>query len=502
MRPVNSATGSAASPDWPTMSEPSLGVAVPDTRLHPVYLLTGTAKTVRQAIPYLVVTIFGGAPWWVNAALFAAIMWVAVAQWHVKKYAVVGGALQVRGGLINRSTQVVPVTRIAVVTASQSFTQRLIGVWKLSVQAPGAGSNAVVTLACLSGHRLDELRAALESSGATSTPSDPIPFRHLSPVQRYLAWRRTSVGTATTQGPRVIAVLGTADAVVAAVTNNVIFLIFAAELVAWFRFADYVPIRAAAFLERSVQPHGLTAVLFTFAAVAIIGGVAVGVLRFHRFTLTRDGGVLHSSRGLLAKQAATIPVHRVQAVRVVEGLWRLLFGYCRLEVEVAGVGVTSVDQRLLFPLVRVDRVEALVEEALPELPRPSLPLEALPARLHRRYLTLPLEYAAACTLLMLLFLPGWWAVLAALPVPLGSLLGVARAREAGWLLDDSCVALRWRWLLNRYTVIARRSGAQVVALSSSQRKVKAGVAGFSMRFSSGRSATIRYMVYSLSLIHI
>jgi len=301
----------------------------------------------------------------------------------------------------------------------------------------------------------------------------------------------------------VIAVLGTGDAVIAAATNNMIFLIFAAELVAWFGFSDFLPIRAAAFLERSVQPHGLTAVLFTFAAVAIIGGVAVGVLRFHRFTLTRDGGVLHSSRGLLAKQAATIPVHRVQAVRVVEGLWRLLFGYCRLEVEVAGVGVTSVDQRLLFPLVRVDRVEALVEEALPELPRPSLPLEALPARLHRRYLTLPLEYAAAFTLLML-FLPGWWVVLAALPVPLASLLGVARAREAGWLLDDRCVALRWRWLLNRYTVIARRSGAQVVALSSSQRKVKAGVAGFSMRFSSGRSATIRYMVYSdaLLLLHV
>ena len=484
------------------MSDPSLGVAVPDTRLHPVYLLTGTAKTVRQAIPYLVVTIFGGAPWWVNAALFFAIMWIAVAQWHVRKYAVVGGALQVSGGLINRSTQVVPVTRIAVLAASQSFTQRLIGVWKLSVQAPGAGSNAAVTLACLSGHRLDELRAALETTGTTTTHVDPGPYRHLSPVQRYLAWRRTSVGAVPTQGPRVIAVLGTGDAVIAAATNNMIFLIFAAELVAWFGFSDFLPIRAASFMERRVQPHGLTAVLFTFAAVAVIGGVAVGVLRFHRFTLTRDGDVLHTSRGLLAKQAATIPVRRVQAVRVVEGLWRVLFGCCRLEVEVAGVGVTSVDQRLLFPLVRIDRVEALVEEALPELPRPSLPLQALPARVHRRYLTLPLEYAAAFTMLML-FLPGWWVVLAALPVPLASLLGVARAREAGWLLDDRCVALRWRWLLNRYTVIARRSGAQVVALSSSRRKAKAGIAGFEMTFSSGRSATIRYMVdsHALLLLH-
>ena len=481
------------------MSEPSVGVAVPDTRLHPVYLLTGTAKTVCQAIPYLVVTIFGGAPWWVNAALFAAIMWIAVAQWHVKKYAVAGGALQVSGGLINRLTQVVPVARIAVLTASQSFTQRLIGVWKLSVQSPGVGSNSVVTLACLSGRRLDELRSALESSGTTTTHTDPGTFRHLSPMQRYLAWRRTSVDAVPPHGPQVIAVLGTAGTVVAAVTNNVIFLIFAVELVAWFRFSDFVPIRAAAFMERAVQPHGLTAVLFTFVAVAIIGGVAVGVLRFHRFTLTRDGDVMHSSRGLLAKQAATIPVHQVQAVRVVEGLWRMLFGYCRLEVEVAGVGVTSVDQRLLFPLVRVDRLEALVEAALPELPRPTLPLQALPAGVHRRYLTVPLEYAAVLTLLML-FLPGRWAVLAALPVPLGSLLGVARAREARWFVDDRCVALRWRWLLNRNTIIARRSGAQIVALSSSRRKVKAGIAGFHMRFSSGRSATIRYMIYSDALL--
>ena len=181
------------------MSDPSLGVAVPDTRLHPVYLLTGTAKTVRQAIPYLVVTIFGGAPWWVNAALFFAIMWIAVAQWHVRKYAVVGGALQVSGGLINRSTQVVPVTRIAVLAASQSFTQRLIGVWKLSVQAPGAGSNAAVTLACLSGHRLDELRAALETTGTTTTHVDPGPYRHLSPVPSTAITRGPCVGTAPTE---------------------------------------------------------------------------------------------------------------------------------------------------------------------------------------------------------------------------------------------------------------------------------------------------------------
>jgi len=62
------------------------GVAVPDTRLHPIYLVIETARTLRSAIPFLVVTLLGGAPWWVNVTLFVLIMIVAVAQWYVRKY--------------------------------------------------------------------------------------------------------------------------------------------------------------------------------------------------------------------------------------------------------------------------------------------------------------------------------------------------------------------------------------------------------------------------------
>ena len=32
-------------------------MAVPETRQHPIYLIIGTAKTVRQAIPLLVVAV-------------------------------------------------------------------------------------------------------------------------------------------------------------------------------------------------------------------------------------------------------------------------------------------------------------------------------------------------------------------------------------------------------------------------------------------------------------
>jgi putative membrane protein len=298
---------------------------------------------------------------------------------------------------------------------------------------------------------------------------------------------------------QVIAILTTAEMLLAAVTGSSILLILLAALVVWFQFSEYVPVRASEFMEQVVEPHGVVAVLITLFVVALAAGLVLGGLRLNRFTLIRDGDVLRNSRGLLGKRTATIPVKRIQAVRIVEGFWRTMLGYCSLQVEVAGIARTNASQRMLFPLVRTDRAESLIRRALPELPWPSQPLLVLPARLHRRYLTLPLEYAAGFTLLMLL-LPGWWELVAILPLPLGYVLGVARAREARWRIDEESVALRWRRLLNRNTVIAYRSGSQLTELSSSPWKARAGVAGFKMRFSSGRGAGIRYMVESDALL--
>jgi putative membrane protein len=286
---------------------------------------------------------------------------------------------------------------------------------------------------------------------------------------------------------------------VAAVTDSSISLILLVVLVVWSRFSAYVPARASEFMNEIVEPQGTAVVVITLVAVAIAAGVVLGALRLNRFTLVRDGGVLRNRRGLLGKQTATIPIERVQAVRIVEGFWRMLLGYCSLQVEVAGIGPANVNQRMLFPLVRTDRAESLIRRALPELPWPSQPLLALPARVHRRYLTVPLGYAAGFTLLLLL-LPNWWELAAILPVPLGIVLGVARARDARWQVDDQSVMLRWRRVLNRNTVIAHRGGSPLTELSSSPWKAKAGVAGFTMRFSSGRGAGIRYMVDSDALL--
>ena len=492
------------------------GVAVPDTRLHPIYLVIETARTLRSAIPFLVVTVLGGAPWWVNVTLFVVIMIVATAQWYVRKYSVISGVLRLRSGLFNRTVRVVPITRITALDAYRSLSQRIVGVWGLRVQSPGDRGGAAVSLGSLSTGRLEQLQAALETvrpppdaapdpTETDEPPSSAEPRPAATPAMAGILHRfgRRRRDSQRPNGYETIAVLSTQDMLIAAVTNNSIPLIFAGALVIWYRFSEYVPSRAQDFMTETVEPRGVLAVVTALVVTAVVAGVVLSALRLNRFTLIRDGDVLRNHRGLLGKQTAAIPVARIQAVRVVEGVWRTMLGYASLQVEVAGIGRANTNQRMLFPLVRTARAAHLVRRVLPELHWPEDPPHPVPERIHRRYLTLPLEYGMGFTLL-LLFLPGWWRLLALLPLPLGYWLGVARAREARWWVGERSVLLRWRRLLARNTVVAHRDGVQEVEWSSSPWKARARVAGFKMRFSSGRSAKIRYMADddALMLTHV
>ena len=110
-----------------------------------------------------------------------------------------------------------------------------------------------------------------------------------------------------------------------------------------------------------------------------MGGV--GARHGHRlrgFTLERDGGRLRIARGLLQRREAIVPVRRVQAVRVVEGLLREPFGLASLRVEVAGYAADGSVGPDAVPAGAPDGGRALLRRMLPEL---AVPLGRSP---HRR----------------------------------------------------------------------------------------------------------------------
>ena len=122
--------------------------------------------------------------------------------------------------------------------------------------------------------------------------------------------------------PTTLAVLETRTLLLAALTGTSIPLMFAGAAAAFGRIRDVLPERVLHRITGEVFGGGRTTVLILLAAVvaAVIAGIVLTSLRLANFTLVRDGDRLRISRGLLAQRSGTIPVDRVQAVRVVAGL--------------------------------------------------------------------------------------------------------------------------------------------------------------------------------------
>ena len=100
------------------------------------------------------------------------------------------------------------------------------------------------------------------------------------------------------------------------------------------------------------------------------------------FTVAQSSDGIRVRRGLLGTVAETIPVPRVQAVQMIEPLLWRPFGWCRLEVDVAGSpGRDSADgtarmRKTLLPVGHRDEagflLAAVVGRPAPGLTRPPL----------------------------------------------------------------------------------------------------------------------------------
>ena len=153
----------------------------------------------------------------------------------------------------------------------------------------------------------------------------------------------------------MIAVLTTAEMLIATVTGSSISLILLAALVVWFRFPNYLPVRASEFMREIVEPQGLVAVLITLVVVAIVAGVVVDALRLHRFTLICALRGAAYQPGLGGQANGDHPRRPGAGRSYCRGVLAMPLGYCSLQVEVAGIGRANTNQRMLFPLVRADR---------------------------------------------------------------------------------------------------------------------------------------------------
>jgi putative membrane protein len=448
--------------------------------LHPAAMLIDAVKTIRRALSAFVIPGIailasrGFSMQTVALILLGAFVAAALAalwgflSWRATTYEVSGGAFRLRQGVIQKNERTIPLEHVQSVDTVQGIIQRFFGIVEVRVETAGGGtSEPDASLPALDRAEAEALRREIEGS------------------QRELVEAEEAVE------PTVLRRLGARELLIAGATSGQIGVAFSLIAVVSQLFDDLISESLAQRLFEILAPRSVTAALLLIGAIGVFAwllAIAGTILAHAGFTLSRDGDFLYIKRGLLERREATIPLARIQAIRIIEGVLRQPFGQATLRVESAGYGESSGVSTTLFPLLPRKEVHKLLLDAAPEFAAASI-LDSLPARALRRYVfraTAPLLLlGAAFALVSSVALDFASRVLAALLLVFPAVVyGWLRYQDAGWAYQGDRLVVRSR-LLARSTTIAPRRRLQSRAVIRSPFQRSSRLATFRAQVASG-----------------
>jgi putative membrane protein len=285
-------------------------------------------------------------------------------SWLVTRWRIAEGNLQIETGFIRRQSLRIPLARIQAVDVISPLSGRFLGLAEVRVVSAGRGAEHG-RLAYLTAAQAPVVRArllALAHGLEVGTPEPPsLPLLH---VQNGLLL------PALLMRSQVLAPILIAIAAVAAIA--------AAPLV------------------------GVGALGSAVSVLVISGlGVARAFNEDFDFAISEAGDGVRLDRGLLQRRHETIPYGRIQAVRVVEPFFWRVFGWARLEVDVARQSVSrEADRdaqqvaRTLIPVASRDQALWLLARVMPDA-HPNPPPNAGPPSRARLKAPLSFHFLAA-----------------------------------------------------------------------------------------------------------
>ena len=259
-------------------------------------------------------------------------------------------------------------------------------------------------------------------------------------------------------------------------TSGGVGVVISAVFAFVFQFEEFIPYeRIFDGVEHFVQ-NGvvfISVVVFFGFLLAWIIALFGTVLKYANFTVRKVDNDLVITRGLLEKRQFTIPLNRIQAVRISENLIRQPLGYASAYVESAGGSALDHESSkvLILPIVKKRKIPGLLEPHLTEY-HFRVNISSAPVRAYSRYLlkgwlfTLPIIIAA-----IWFFRP--WGVGTLSLLAVSAVWSYLNFKDAGWSLDQGILTFRYRNIVKN-TVYMRKNKVQSFSVKESfyQRKKK------------------------------
>lgn len=160
------------------------------------------------------------------------------------------------------------------------------------------------------------------------------------------------------------------DLLVLATTSGGIGVVLSGLAAVASQFSDIIPYEAVFHELTDFVKIGAFLVALTVMFILIVAwvvSVIITLINYYDYTVRIEEEKLIITKGLLEKKRITLPLNRIQAIRIVENPLRQLTGFATVIVESAGGnGESGNDKKIaLFPLIKKQDCMQTLEATLP-----------------------------------------------------------------------------------------------------------------------------------------
>ncbi|MEH7384882.1 PH domain-containing protein [Bacillus sp. JJ1521] len=437
-------------------------------RMHPVAAFLSFLKQLKEMIlPFIFLFFVGPGDnfekyYLLGASFFILLMLIfGILHWYRYTYRVENGELRIEYGVFIRKKRFIPIERIQTIDVSAGIIQRIFGLVKLQVETAGGGMQAEAVLTAIKEDEANQLRDTLSRS--KNHQEEEIKIQHT----------------------RITYQITSKELLVLASTSGGIGIVISGVLAFLSQFAEYLPFeKLYNTIEKYVSLSILIYIIVLIALFLFISwfvGILIMTLRYANFTVVKRDDELYITRGLIEKKQTTIPLTRIQAIRIGENLIRQPLGYATVYIESAGGSMDKGEDfsTVLFPLIKKSAINDLLHHFVPDYQMHNVE-NYVPSKAKWRYMfrgMLPFVILVPAIVILSYFFSSW-GYLGLLLLPMGAIFGYSRYKVAGWGIEDDQLTLQFRFF-SKITVLHHKKRIQSMDKKQSflQRKKELGSVG-------------------------
>ncbi|MCM3389734.1 PH domain-containing protein [Ureibacillus chungkukjangi] len=442
-------------------------------KLHPVAAVVDFVKGLKELIlPFLIIFFANGfnvtfnpgdGSFWasiVPLGIFVLVIIVrlinGVLKWWTYVYWFEEKELRVEYGLLVKKKRYIPFDRIQSLNYKEGIFHRIFGLVQVMVETAGStNGKPEVILTAITKEAADQIELVTRKSKEEEYENE---------LQSETG---NSVEKAQAPSSRVIHKMNKKDLLVLATTSSSMGVVIAGVAAALSQFAEFIPFEWLFEEFSDFIKFGFVIVAFAvFVSFLFTWVIAVIItfINYYDFTVIEENERLTITRGLLEKKRVTIPLNRIQAIKIVENPVRQMFGFAAVAVESASGGFGGEEKKItLFPLIKKSRLFKPLHELLPELEWQQAltkpPKKAKPFFYRIDFVWL-LPVIALCSYIW--FPYGLFSLLIIVPI---ILLGLWQFKTTGYAISGNQLTLCYR-IFSRVTFVVEKKRIQ--ALESRQ----------------------------------